>query len=350
MLTLGAIAWAAWLAWPVLTSASGYGHRHAFAVASVALAVLGVAAVVTGGLLARSRGSTTTSSRARTGVLLIAAALVVEAAVLFAVPLLSAPRPVKSDTALVHFLQGHIGLARFATLGPLQPNFGSLYDLAEINVNDLPVPKAFSTYITRSLDDNVDPLIFTGAAETNPSGPTPADEMATHLAAYEAAGVKFVVTTALGSDSPWPATEAPAPRRVYADSFADVWQLPVTKPFFSTSGAACHVQPRGIAAVQVTCAGPATVHRLELPMPGWHAQDGSTSLTVPTSGTFQSVRVDAGTHVIRFSFTPRFGVVSLFASLLGIACIIGSTLSSRQRRRSGNVVAEQGEQPSDRQS
>ena len=102
------------------------------------------------------------------GILLVAAALAVEAAVLFAVPLLSAPRPEKTDGALVQYLQDHIGLARFATLGPLQPDFGSLYDLAEINVNDLPVPKAFSSYITHSLDDNVDPLIFTGASVSTP--------------------------------------------------------------------------------------------------------------------------------------------------------------------------------------
>jgi hypothetical protein len=339
-LTLGAIAWAGWLAWPVLTTATGSGHRHAFAVASVALAVLGVAAVITGGLLVRSRGSTSGAARARTGILLVAAAIAVEAAVLFAAPLLSAPRPENTDGALVHYLQDHIGLARFATLGPLQPNFGSLYDLAEINVNDLPVPKVFSGYITRSLDDNVDPLIFTGAAETDPNGPTPSEEMATHLAAYEAAGVKFVVTAATGSDSPWPATEAPAPRRVYADSFADVWQLPTTTPFYSTSGAPCHIRPRGIATVQVTCTGPAMLHRLELHMPGWHAKDGSGPLTVRTSGPFQSVSVGAGTHVIQFSFTPRFGVVSLFAALVGIASIIGSTFLSRSRRRSTGAVSQ----------
>ena len=114
---------------------------------------------------------------------------------LFAVPLLSAPRPEKTDTALIQYLQDHIGLDRFATLGPLQPNFGSQYGLAEINVNDLPVPKAFSAYISHSLDDNVDPLTFTGAAESDPNGPTPTEEMATHLAAYEAAGVKFLVTS-----------------------------------------------------------------------------------------------------------------------------------------------------------
>ena len=306
-LTLGAIAWAAWLAWPVLASASGSGHRHAFAVASVVLAVVGVAVVVTGGLLARSRGSTG-SSRTRTGILLIAAALAVEAAVLFAVPLLSAPRPVKSDTALVQYLQDHIGLGRFATLGPLQPNFGSLYDLAEINMNDLPVPKAFSAYITHSLDDNVYPLTFTGASEINPDGPTPADEMATHLAAYEAAGVKFVVTAALGTDSPWPATEAPAPRRVYADSFADVWQLPATTPFYSTTGAACQVRPRGIASVQVSCTGPATLHRLELPMAGWDAQDG---LGLPHRSVLRTISNSA-----RRRRNPRHSIF-LHASLWG---------------------------------
>ena len=93
---------------------------------------------------------------------MIAGAVAVEAVVLFAAPALSAPRPAPSDMALVHFLQRHLGLSRFATLGPVQPNFGSFFGLAEINVNDLPVPKGTAHYIERSLDDNADPLIFTG--------------------------------------------------------------------------------------------------------------------------------------------------------------------------------------------
>jgi hypothetical protein len=253
--------------------------------------------------------------------------------VLFAVPLLSAPRPAKVDTALVQYLQRHIGLSRFTTLGPIQPNFGSLYDVAEINVNDLPVPKAFTRYIEKSLNPNTNPLTFTGTVKTQATGPGAAQELAAHLAAYEAAGVRFVVAPASGFDafgSPWPPSGlSPAPRRVYADSYADVWQLPSSKPFFSTSGAPCHVQTEGIAVAKVTCAGSAVLHRLELPMPGWSAQAGSSILTIRSNGPFQAVSVGAGTTEVRFSFTPPYGNAAIFAALVGIVCILGATFIGR---------------------
>jgi hypothetical protein len=334
VVALGVVAWAGAQAWPVVASATGYSHRLDFTVASIVLAALGVVGVVVGGLVAHARGM---PRGRRIGRFVVAGAVVLEAAVLFAAPALSAPRPAPSDMALVHFLQRHLGLARFATFGPIQPNFGSFFGLAEINVNDLPVPKDFTRYIERSLDDNTDPLIFTGTTESDPSGPGPAQELTRHLAAYEAAGVKFVVTAASGADdtgSPWPpAGLTPAPRRVYADSIAEVWRLPSPTPFFSTTGAPCAVRPAGIAAVTVHCSGPAVLHRLELPMPGWHARVGSSNATVRSTGAFQSVAVGSGTTRVEFSFTPPYGNAALVAALVALAYILGSSALGWRRRR-----------------
>lgn len=333
VVSLGIIAWAAALAWPVVTSAKGYSHGHAFTVGSVALAATGVVAVVTGALLSCAAG---VPKGRRIGRLMVAGTVALEAAVLFSVPLLSAPQPAPSDMALVHFLQRHIGLSRFATLGPIQPNFGSFFGLAEINVNDLPVPKDFTSYIQRSLDDNTDPSIFTGTTESDPAAPGPAQELTDHLAAYEAAGVKFVVTPASGADvtgSPWPpAGLTPAPRRVYADSVADVWRLPSPTPFFTTTGAPCGIRPAGVAVVTLTCSGPAVLHRLELPMPGWHAQVGASNAPIRSTGPFQSVAVGSGTTRVVFSFTPPYGNAALVAALVGVAYIL-STFAFRRRPR-----------------
>jgi hypothetical protein len=334
MAALGLIAWAGAQAWPVLTSATGYSHRHDFTVASIVLAMVGIIGVVAGGLICCAGGG---RKGRRIGRILVAGAVAAEAAVLFAVPSLSAPRPAPSDVALVNFLQRHLGLSRFATLGPIQPNFGSFFGLAEINVNDLPVPKDFTNYLQRSLDDNTDPLIFTGTTTTDPTGPGPAQELTRHLAAYEAAGVKFVVTPATGMDvtgSPWPpAGLTPAPHRVYADSVADVWRLPSSTSFFTTSGAPCTTQPAGSAAVTVTCSGPAVLHRLELPMPGWHAQAGTAGATIRTSGPFQSVAVGSGKTRVSFTFTPPYGNAALVAALVGMACILSSFAGAWWRRR-----------------
>jgi hypothetical protein len=276
----------------------------------------------------------------RIGRLVIAGAVALEAAVLFAAPLLSAPRPAPSDMALVHFLQRHLGLSRFATLGPLQPNFGSLFGLAEIDMNDLPVPKEFTSYIQKSLDDNANPLIFTGTTRSDPNGPGPAQELTDHLAAYEAAGVRFVVTPASGVDvygSPWPPVGlTPAPSRVYADSVADVWRLPSSTPFFSTTGAPCAVRPAGFAAVTVTCSGPAVLHRLELPLPGWQAQVGASSAAVRSKGPFQAVVVGSGTTRVEFSFTPPYGNAALLAALVGVVYILSSPAIAWRRRRGLN--------------
>ncbi len=333
VVSLGAIAWAAGQAWPVMTSAKGYSHPHSFTVASVVLAAVGVVVVVTGGLLSYAGGRPTSR---RIGRFLIAGAVAVEAVVLFAAPALSAPRPAPSDLAVVHFLQRHLGLSRFATLGPVQPNFGSFFGLAEINVNDLPVPKGTAHYIEGSLDDNADPLVFTGTTESDPAGPGPAQELTRHLAAYEAAGVKFVVTPATGTDvtgSPWPpAGLTPAPQRVYADSVAVVWRLPSSTPFFSTTGAPCALRSAGFTAVTVTCSGPAVLHRLELPMPGWHAQVGSASVTLRSTGPFQSVAVGQGTTRVEFSFTPPYGDAALLASLAGLVYILSTFAVERWRR------------------
>jgi hypothetical protein len=335
VLTLGAIVWAASEAWPVVTAATGYSHRRDFTVASVVLGTASVIVVAGGGLFlcAGYRRAAERDTRRRAGLLLVAGAIVVEASVLFAVPLLSAPRPAKTDSALVLYLQRHLGLARFATLGPIQPNFGSMFDLAEINVNDLPVPKSFASYVTKNLDSDADPLTFTGTVEATSNGPGPAAELASHLAAYEASGVRYVVASAASLtavDSQWPAESSP-PRLVYKDSVADVWRLPAVTPFFTTSGARCHVRSEGVATVEVTCAGPAVLHRLELPMPGWSARAGSSALPIRVAGPFQTVAVGAGTTTVHYSFTPRYGDTSLYAVLAGLVCIGGSFFLRRSR-------------------
>jgi len=267
---------------------------------------------------------------------MVAGAVALEAVVLFAAPSLSAPKPAPTDMALVHFLQRHLGLSRFATLGPIQPNVGTFFGLAEINVNDLPVPKEFTSYIQRSLDDNTDPLIFTGTTESDPAGTSPAQELTDHLSSYEAAGVTFVVTPATGTDvtgSPWPpAGLTPAPHRVYADSVADVWRLPSHTAFFSTTGAPCGIRPAGFAAVTVTCSGRAALHRLELPMPGWTVQVGASNAHIRSAGPFQSVAVGPGRTRVVFSFTPPYGNAALVAALVGMAYILG-TFAFRRRPR-----------------
>src|SRR5207244_11767665 len=111
--------------------------------AAIVLAIAGTA------LLRNSR------ARIRLAALMVAC----DALVLFALPAASAPRNVQLDLKPVTFLQRHLGTSRLFTLGPLQPNYGSYFGIGSLNINDVPVPSAFASYVHDHLDSAVDPMV-----------------------------------------------------------------------------------------------------------------------------------------------------------------------------------------------
>jgi hypothetical protein len=123
---------------------------------------------------------------------ILAALVVVDAAVLFAIPELAGMRRPKLDLGAVNFLRQHLGLERMYTFAPLEPNYGSYFRVASINHNAVPVPAEWVRYIQQSLDSPIDPHLFIGYAP----GPLTAREDAfrTHISGFEATGVKYVVT------------------------------------------------------------------------------------------------------------------------------------------------------------
>ena len=92
------------------------------------------------------------------------------------------------------YLQRHQGLSRFATLGPLSPNYGSYFGLRSLNYNDALAPSDFATYVNAHLDHAVNPLLFDGTpAGRPPAAPTPQQELLSNLNGYRAAGVRYVL-------------------------------------------------------------------------------------------------------------------------------------------------------------
>ena len=354
-ITLVLTGWAAATAWPILTQSTGASHRHIYAVASALWAALGVTVVVIGGLLAL-RGTGTQAMRkwfsvsARTGTVLVVGAVALDALVMAFLPLLSAPTAEPLDLAVVHFLQANLGTERFATLGPIQPNFGSYFGIAEVNVNDLPVPSTYARYIRQHLDTNTDPLIFTGAVTADPAGQSPGQELTAHMASYENLGVKYVVVSASGTDSlgkPWPAPgQEPGVRLVYHDAFARVYQLPSPAPLFSTSGSRCSVETQGWNAATVRCPSPARLVRRVLTFPGWRATVQGRGAPVRTAqGLFQEISLPAGTSSVRFTFAPPHAAVAELMAVVGVVAIIGIPLHTRRRRRAGSPVPETSQTP-----
>jgi hypothetical protein len=341
-ITLVLTWWAAATAWPILTQSTGAAHRHIYDLASGLWATLGIGTVVVGGVVALG-GERAPRKRfgvsPRTGVVLVAAAVALDAVAMALVPQFSAPTAEPLDLAVVHFLQENLGTARFATLGPIQPNFGSYFDIAEVNVNDLPVPSTYATYVQHHLDTNTNPLLFTGGVVSDATGPSPGQELSAHLSSYENLGVKYVVAAASGLDSlgrPWPPPHQDPPvRLVYHDTLTRVYQLPSPAPLFSAAGARCTIETQGWDDATVRCPRPAQLVRRVLTFPGWGATVGGRATSVHRAdGLFQSISLPAGTSRVQFTFAPPYSDWASVGALVGAVLIIAIPMAARRRRRS----------------
>jgi len=372
---------AAVVAFRALTPAVGASgsmqlHRHWFAIGSLGLALGCLAILVAGGWLAASRPHsvharsgdhppadaerTVGGVRRRWGRMAMAAAVSIEAVALLGFTYLSAPRPTVPHTETVAWLQAHLGTYRFATLGPVQPNYGSYYRIAGVNVNELPLPRAYTRYIATSLDTNTIPFEFTGGYVAFGPSPMPAQEYGVHMAAFEAIGVRYVVVAASGLDptgsrfppvgtSPWPA----GPRLVHTDALAQVWELPNPAAAFSLDSAThdrssvnhCRVDVVGWDEARVMCDRVTTLVRRVQFAPGWTADVGGITTSVRQSttgppGLFQAVSVPPGTTTVRFTYLPpgeSAAVPVAVLAWLGLlaSCLVTWRRETRRRERAG---------------
>lgn len=112
----------------------------------------------------------------------------------YLIPVLSLPHSGHLELGSVRYLQKHLGLERFYTLGPILPNYGSRYKIASINHNDLPVPKLWVDRIHHRLDPYTPPILFTGTVPGPSDGvPSRADTFVQNVAEFEKVGVRYVV-------------------------------------------------------------------------------------------------------------------------------------------------------------
>jgi Bacterial membrane protein YfhO len=274
----------------------------------------GAAIVIAGALAALVR-----DVRARRW--LLALVVVGDALVLFAIPQLSAPRSVAVDREPVAFLQRNLGQSRFFTLGPLQPNYGSYFGIASLNMNDVPSPAVFADYVNARLDRVVDPRVFVGnyGGGRSPYARSPKQELLGNLDGYREAGVAYVLTPAGESLPESPTMFEP----VFRSRSTWIYRLAGAAHYFEATERGCRVTPEGREAVQVSCPGPARLIRRETELPGWSAEIDGDSVEVRRAGDlFQSVAVDAGSQRVEFSYRPP-GIVWGFLGLaMGCACFL----------------------------
>jgi hypothetical protein len=310
---------------PVFHALVGTPHNRSWAIASLAWSLVMVTGVIALGLLPDVGFSKVNLHRFRQRAL--AALVVLDVTAMFMVPQFSAPRQAVLDAKPVNFLEQHLGEYRFYTLGPLVPNYGSYFGLSSVGLQDDPNPKAYATFVHDHLDSNVMPGTFSGTIMTNPTGPTPAQELVDHLSGYEAVGVKYVVVP---TGIALPTGRGPALRQVFTDTSTRILELPHPAGLFGTMDRGCSVHALSETAVAVKCQTPSTIVYRELRMPGWHAQVNGNSVAADADGQiFQSVRVPAGESTVEFSFTPPHETVAFIAFCVGIALLVIAWTSSR---------------------
>ena len=314
---LGLVALASLGARPLAGRLGGGYSVDRYLVGSVAWGAT-VVLVGAGALLLRD-------SRARA---LLASALVAgDALVLFALPQASAPRRVRLDLAPVAFLQRHLGTARFFTLGPLQPDYGSYFGLAQLNVNDAIVPTVFARYVHGRLDQVVDPLVFVGnlGGGRSASAPSPTHELMRNLAGYRAAGVAYVLAPASQALPQSPATF----RLVFRSPSTWIYELAGGAPYVDAPG--CAVDAANRDAVHVMCPHAAQLVRRETDLPGWSARlDGRPARLGRADGLYQSLDVPAGPHTVTFRYAPPYIDAGYAAFAAGCVCLL---LPAARRRR-----------------
>ncbi len=308
----------------------GAPHLTLWAGASLAVAL----GLVLGVGVAAARPREMRSALRIAPALAVGTAVIAEALAFFFLPQLSAPRGGRVDLAPVQYLAAHLDGHRFFTLGPLAPNYGSYFGLAELNVNDLPIPSAFAAYVGSSLDPNVNPVIFTGGTQASPSGPSPEAALLRYLAGYRRAGVSYVVT------APGPLPRPLGLERVFSDPVATIYRLPGGSPLITVSSG-CRLLTAGTYSAQVTCLRRGTLVWRELYLPGWTATVSGRPATVrPAGAAFQTVALNPGRHLVKFSFEPPGEMAGAALGGLGLLLLIGGAVADGRRR--GDVGPSRG--------
>jgi hypothetical protein len=256
---------------------------------------------------------------------LLVAIVAVDALVLFMVPELSAPQNIVLDHGPTTFLRTHLGLQRFYTLYAVQPNYGSYYGEASLNLLEPSVPLVFARYSYYHLDRGAPPTHLTGTpVDRFPGTPSPQAELVSNVAGFRAAAVSYVLQ--LRGQTPLPAGDF---KQVLVTATTVVYRVLGAEPFFTASG--CTTRASGYASVLVDCPRPTTLVRRETDLSGWSAAiDGRSVPIHPTTGVFQAVTVPTGTHRVTFSYAPPAIVWAEVAFLLGI---LGIAVGTSRRGR-----------------
>lgn len=324
-------------------SGRGYpANPHPYVVAAAAATAGALVALGVGGAL-----------RGRAAAVTVCGVLLAEALASFVYPELAGTRAPVVDRKPVSFLAAHLGSQRFYSLvsdpavgpeygGPIAPNYGSYFGLAEAGYLDIPVPEAYVAYVHDHLDAGAGAEFFGTAIGRHLAAPPALVELGAHVSAFESIGVRYLVT---GAAVPL-RSYVPSAERVYDDGLVGIWRLPRATPLFSVTSGACRLRVGSTDSVVASCRGRAVIQRAELALAGWSATvDGRPAALRPShGGLFSSVVLGPGTSRVVWSYSPGelglgeglavFGLLLLAGPLAAAAFGREATRRGRGRPRS----------------
>jgi hypothetical protein len=246
----------------------------------------------------------------------LAVAVCGQSAVFFGFWLLAGSHGRAVDAGAVRFLQAHSATARVVSFGPLVPNYGAMFGVAEVGFNELPAPATWVQAAAARLQPGFDGIdLYEGALPS-------ADRLRVAIPAYEAMGAAYALT--------WPGEDLGArfagAALAYRGAAMDVWALPAPAAYAHAAG--CTVHAQGRLVLQLTCAMPSSLLRRELFVPGWRASVNGEETPVHQADIFQAVDVPAGESVVRFAYTPP-GIGWAWAGCAaGVLLLFGGTMAA----------------------
>ncbi len=257
--------------------------------------------------------------------LMLTALMLCETLAWFVVPLLCYPRAGELELGSIQFLQAKLGFQRFATLGPIPPNYGAYFSLASVNHNDMPVPDSWVAYVRDHLDSDTPAVVFDGNMRLNGTGGSATEQFLHKRDAFSAIGVRYVVA---------PLTlQLPELPEVFRDRVVHIYALE-SAPYMTAPACTLDVGTRD--RLVALCERASSLLRLELMMPGWRAWVNGERVHVDTvNGIFQSVALPPGRSRIVFSFLPPFMVFGYASFALGWVVLAVQSQAWRVASRAG---------------
>lgn len=192
------LLWAVFLAGAAIVAAIGYGWATLQALSTVPGGRLWLIGALTWSVLITGAITVLALCGRRR---LAACLLCTDAVVQSGLPLLAGMPPAaqRLDLAAVGYLQTHLGLQRFYTLGPITPNYGAYWGVAQINHNYSPIPTIWTDHIRSRLDPTIyfDGITFDGSWPPPAQGqPSHASELVRNQTAFEDLAVRYVAAYA----------------------------------------------------------------------------------------------------------------------------------------------------------